>query len=133
VCSSDLEALLDREKAAESLAQFTRALELRKESDKRLWARPLLGVGRAHLKLGRLREAEQPLEEAVRLYTSDTFANIGDVSLARTSLADLLWQQGKRREARQLVQEALDALNATRSDVTLHINRAKQWLQSHPV
>ena len=119
---------LNNSDAALALGYFQRALETAGPPDppSRIRAAAVLGAGRAQLELGRLKEAEQSLQEAEAAYRKihqlPTPA-LADVQVARGRVAML---EGRTEEASQLFTEADEFWRGYESQ-SRWAHEASQW------
>lgn len=105
--------LADRnEQLDEALQLVQQALEIKPEDPAILDS-----LGWVYYRLGQLKDAEQALRRA--------FAAFPDVEVG-AHLGEVLWQQGKHREARQIWREAAEG-----ADDTTLIDEARQRLKAH--
>ena len=91
---------------------------------------PTLGQGLALLELKRFTEAEARLKKAVpELMRAE---NNAELFRAHLALAQVLWQRGDKRAARELGEQALSDLAPVEGDTAERQETIRRWLREHP-
>ncbi len=110
--------LMEERNPEESLRQYTRALEIRRQiGQSALTVDTLAGLARACLQLGRVEAAKTHIAEALDWVAEHGTFAVGDIGLVYLAAFHTFTAAGERERAKQIIQTAYDDLMARAATV----------------